>query len=614
MKALYLQVIVVLLVLQAGASFAQGDRCSTVQPFCAGDSQLVFPNSNVSNGDLQQAEFGPNYQCLLTQPYPAWFYLQVADPGDLVFTIRQTQNPDGTGATLDVDFIVWGPFGIDDDICSSSALSSQNIVDCSYSPSAVETMRIPNALQDEVYLVLITNFSAQPGFISLQQTNTGGSTDCSIVGDTLGPDQKLCNESSYVLDATTTSASEYIWYVFNKNTNEYDIIPGETNPTLTVVETGNYQVTIKSEILNDEATDDVTIEFFTTPQVTSEEAVTGCGLGEGVGRFDLLTAAPGLVIQGGSQETYTMNFYLTQEDFEQGLSISNAEDYEGGVGTILGTLVGEISGCESQPFEIELTIEEPPMVNLNEITAFCLDLNANIVSPVSLGEDLGPGYLYEWNVPNDPDGDGVQNPILTLTEYPSQTTLILTVQNIDTGCSYTYSTEIKAFSPPREVLVEVEGNDFTGGGYQLTATATGGLGDEPAYEYSIDNGPWQESPVFTGVTGGTHRITARDIYGCGSATSAAIRLIGYPRFFTPNNDGYNDTWNVINDTGYSITKVYIFDRYGKLLKQLNPRTGGWDGTFNNLSMPASDYWFLVEYVDPETGELQEFKGHFTLMR
>ncbi|WP_262711713.1 T9SS type B sorting domain-containing protein [Antarcticibacterium arcticum] len=90
--------------------------------------------------------------------------------------------------------------------------------------------------------------------------------------------------------------------------------------------------------------------------------------------------------------------------------------------------------------------------------------------------------------------------------------------------------------------------------------------------------------------------------------------MGYPRFFTPNNDGYNDTWNIIDGGGISVTKVIIYDRYGKLIKQINPGISGWDGTFNSRPMPADDYWFVVDYTDSSVESMQQFKGHFTLKR
>jgi gliding motility-associated-like protein len=55
--------------------------------------------------------------------------------------------------------------------------------------------------------------------------------------------------------------------------------------------------------------------------------------------------------------------------------------------------------------------------------------------------------------------------------------------------------------------------------------------------------------------------------------------VAFPSF-TPNGDGYNDYWNVkglsANFNGNSI--IYIFNRFGKLLKQIIPTDQGWDGT------------------------------------
>ncbi|WP_394908110.1 T9SS type B sorting domain-containing protein, partial [uncultured Mesonia sp.] len=77
----------------------------------------------------------------------------------------------------------------------------------------------------------------------------------------------------------------------------------------------------------------------------------------------------------------------------------------------------------------------------------------------------------------------------------------------------------------------------------------------------------------------------RDKNGCGT-TVREIAFIDYPKFFTPNEDGYNDTWNIIGLGEANIgAKIFIFDRYGKLLKQLSPSGPGWDGTFNGKPMP-----------------------------
>jgi len=61
-----------------------------------------------------------------------------------------------------------------------------------------------------------------------------------------------------------------------------------------------------------------------------------------------------------------------------------------------------------------------------------------------------------------------------------------------------------------------------------------------------------------------------------------------------------------------MAKIYIFDRYGKLLKQISPSGAGWDGTYNGSPLPSSDYWFRVEYKEDETNKT--FTGHFTIKR
>ena len=89
-------------------SYSQGGTCSAIEPFCAGSQALIFPNCNDTDSDCNSAaEPGPDYGCLFDQPYPAWFYLQIAQAGVLNFDIIQNTAFDGDGnpiGTLDVVF------------------------------------------------------------------------------------------------------------------------------------------------------------------------------------------------------------------------------------------------------------------------------------------------------------------------------------------------------------------------------------------------------------------------------------------------------------------------------------------------------------------------------
>ena len=141
----------------------------------------------------------------------------------------------------------------------------------------------------------------------------------------------------------------------------------------------------------------------------------------------------------------------------------------------------------------------------------------------------------------------------------------------------------------------------------ITAIAAGN------YLYQMDSGPFQTSPVFENVASGTHSITVKDVNGCSAPiTDNNVLVVGYPKFFTPNGDTYNDTWNIFDLQDQLNSRIYIFDRYGKLLKDISPKDVGWDGTYTGHPMPATDYWFTVRYS--EQGISKEFKSHFSLKR
>ncbi|ALM48257.1 hypothetical protein AMR72_04690 [Flavobacterium psychrophilum] len=140
------------------------------------------------------------------------------------------------------------------------------------------------------------------------------------------------------------------------------------------------------------------------------------------------------------------------------------------------------------------------------------------------------------------------------------------------------------------------------------------------YTYQLDNGPRQESPVFTNVSPGYHTVTVWDEktdFPCQELILNGVSIVDYPNFFTPNGDGFHDTWNIIGLSGTG-SVIYIFDRYGKLIKQISPdlESSGWDGTLNGTPVPATDYWFTVTYpeFDGTTTVTKEFKSHFSLKR
>ena len=136
------------------------------------------------------------------------------------------------------------------------------------------------------------------------------------------------------------------------------------------------------------------------------------------------------------------------------------------------------------------------------------------------------------------------------------------------------------------------------------------------YEYAINGGDFQDDPVFIDIPPGVNSVIINDKNGCGTTEPIDFLVVGYPKFFTPNTDGFHDFWNVLGIETLTDPVVHIFDRYGKLLKQLDATTIGWDGTFNGRPMPSSDYWFKMEYSRDEEGVVvaRTLQTHFTLKR
>lgn len=262
---------------------------------------------------------------------------------------------------------------------------------------------------------------------------------------------------------------------------------------------------------------------------------------------------------------------------------------------------------------------------------------------LQLGEDIGATdgetYLYDWTPDNvDNDGDGNEDPIFVIDQLDQEQVFMLTITRLDasgTGpdCSNSinpitsepYQIIIRPTAAPSTVEYSVSGSSFSEM-FTITAQPAITIGLESDLEFRLDevvNGefrefrPYQDSPVFDNIPSGDYRIVVRNKFGCTPEVfSEIIQLLGYPSYFTPNGDGFHDTWELVNIEDQPTSLIYIFDRYGKLLKQLRPGGPGWDGTYNGKNMPSADYWFRVEFNEPNDPNMPRkiFKGNFSLIR
>ncbi len=213
--------------------------------------------------------------------------------------------------------------------------------------------------------------------------------------------------------------------------------------------------------------------------------------------------------------------------------------------------------------------------------------------------DAPNNYYYEWLF--NGDSTSVNTTFNDINEVGVYT-VIVTDPN---GCSATRNITVST-----STIATIDEVIIQGGSYNNTITiiATG----EGSYEYALDdiNGSYQDSNTFTNVLPGFHTVYVRDINGCEIAEQL-ISVLGFPRYFTPNGDTYNETWKVygVNDQFYPDIDIKIFNRYGKLLAQQNYLSGGWDGTLNGNPLPSDDYWYVATLND---GKI--YRGHFALVR
>ncbi len=208
-------------------------------------------------------------------------------------------------------------------------------------------------------------------------------------------------------------------------------------------------------------------------------------------------------------------------------------------------------------------------------------------------------YTYIWSKDNQILSS--PNPTLSVNKAGVYTVEVISQK----GCSRTRTITVTASEIARINNIEV--GELSENNTLLVLVE--GVG---TYEYSLDDAEnfYQDTNLFKNVPAGIHQIYIRDKNGCG-VTYQSVAILGIPRFFTPNNDGFNDYWNIkgINSEFNSKTVIHIFDRYGKLIKDINPQSQGWDGTFNGKQLPSDDYWFSAKL---ENGK--EIKGHFSLKR
>ena len=398
----------------------------------------------------------------------------------------------------------------------------------------------------------------------------------------LGEDRTIANGNpaceSILLDTQLNGTHQ--WFL---DGNE---IIGETTSTLTVTQGGTYTVIVTIPGCSQAPTDDISIEFAPTLVQNTNDPFTECDaddIQDGVTMFDLSLILPQII------SNLPANYELALFDSPTAttpvpLLYQNTVPYQ----QPLYAKVINITDCyDNEVFPILL-----------EVTTFTEDYSdetLGLCENNSIVLDAGSGFSsYSWNT----------TPIQTTQSIVVSTEgdYAVTLENAS-GCFKT-----KTFHIIGSQIATIENiviNDFSENNTVTIFALGSGL-----YEYSLNGLDYQDSPVFENLLPGKYTVYVNDKNNCGYVTET-FYILDYPKFFTPNGDGYNDTWQIENldKNGLENSNIYIFDRFGKLLKQINPLGNGWNGTYNGELLPSSDYWFVLELSNGKT-----IRNHFSMKR
>ncbi|GGD11198.1 T9SS type B sorting domain-containing protein [Hyunsoonleella pacifica] len=256
---------------------------------------------------------------------------------------------------------------------------------------------------------------------------------------------------------------------------------------------------------------------------------------------------------------------------------------------------------------IDLIVNPKPEFEVESPRIVCSSNPAFNISLEPLGVNTNEIFTYEWRF----EGNLVSNDaVLNNVSTPGIYSITLTKTD-GTGCSRTREISVESSEIANITTEDIDIVDISENNTVTIDTSNIGRG---TYEFALVEKDsnfrnYQTEPIFTNVRAGFYTLYVRESI-CGEI-NIPISVIGYPKFFTPNNDTFNDLWQIrgVDENTQANSIIYIYNRYGKLMKQLLTSADGWDGTYNGQLMPTDDYWFKVYLEDGRT-----FMGHFTLKR
>ena len=638
-----------------------GLTLSEARPFCS-DSGAQFPNthngSNSLSGPVLVEETLPDFGCLFPQlrVNPTWYFLKIETSGDLNLKLISYTSND---VRMDTDFIAWGPFSEDvfNEIINNGdgqELTGDTIIGCEKSTSQPfeEDIIINDAIVDEYYIVMITNYSGNEGYSTLEEQNPDdpntGTTDCFV------------NDAPTITSTAVTTATEDIAYTYTITTEDVDgdIVTvsatglpswltlsgntlsgtpteGDTGSEITITATddgdGALTATQTFTIVVTSVNDAPTITSTSVTTATEDIAYTYTITTEDVDGDVVTVSASGLpswlTLSGD-----TLSGTPTEGDTGSEITITATDDGDGALTAtqIFTIVVTPVNDAPVAVADTATVLEDAEATSIDVLTNDTDEegdpLTLVSVTTSGTGTVTVNGTLVEYTPAVDFNGteevsytvsDGLLTSagVLTITVTPVNDAPIA-IEDIASVLENAFMTSIDVISND----IDVDGDILT-----LTDVSYSGLGTVVVNvdEFSVDYTP---APNFIGTEVINYSVTdgilsSEGVLKINVITPEEIQItkpeLNIPKFFTPNGDGINDTWNIKwnNVSNYRIIEVNIYNRYGKILKKLTSFDNGWDGTYNGKLMPPNDYWVAIKLVPMnETKRIIIETSNFSLIR
>ena len=363
----------------------------------------------------------------------------------------------------------------------------------------------------------------------------------------LGPDTTYCTEGKVLIGSSEPYTNcSFLW-----NT-------GEEASAIYISETGTYWMRVTNEYECSNA-DTVHINIISVPPIGLPDVLDYCD--------DYVTLAP-----VNSFESYQWSTGETTATIDVNYS------------EVFSVTVTDINGCtiSDEVYAVKHNIVEPFFGN---DTVFCglesrrLHLNTTYTS-------------YSWN-------NGSTNPFIDVANPGGYYSVSVTNEN---GC--TASTSMNASFTDNYPEIK----KITSGKGLVVVEVEGGV---PPYYYSADGKTWQTSNIFDNLPSDFYDIMVQDNNYCIDQMQTFLDAsVGIPSFFTPNNDGFNDTWIITGLYMYPDSKVAVYDRYGKQVFESKGAVCEWDGMYGGYKLPSDSYWYVVHLGS----DFPALKGSVTIKR